>query len=841
MSSPAIDVSLCVRQAYDLARAGDLPGAESLCKTVLCADPSRPEALLLRAVVAMRTERPAEALVAARRALPVHPAQAAIHALIGDALYQLQQPLEALRSYEVATQIDAGLTSAQFGRGRALHALQRHREAVTSFDQLLAREPDDFEALMARGRALFELKDLIGALESYDRAAVIEPHHADLLCNRGSALLMMLRTEEALRDFDAALSLAPELPEAHHNRAQTLRVRGDPQGALEAFERALRVRPRYADALIGRGEALRELKRPTDALQSFERALALPPESAAARRGIGDALLDLGRAKEALAAHEAALRLGTERSHTLVSCGRSLRAVDRCTEAIAAFDESLRLDANNATAWCERGHTLRIEGNRVDEAIANFARALEINPDIPLLPGTLLYAQMGQAEWSTRVPCASREAVLQAVRVSIPACAPFAFLSVSDDPAAQFECARAFTRRELGTIPVSRPRPRFGHRRVRLAYVSADLREHAVSYLLAGVMEQHNRERFELSAIALRPAEESATGERIRRQFGRFIDVSMMNDRAIVELMRSLEIDIAVDLTGYTLGCRPRVLAAGVAPIQVSYLGYPGTLGGSLIDYLIADSFVVPEDHRQYYSESIAYLPECFQANDDRRVISERRFTRQEQGLPEASTVLCCLNTSHKINPPMFDVWMRLLRGAPEAVLWLVSHAPEIQDRLRREAVQRGVDPGRLVFAARLPYPEHLARLRLADLFLDTLPFNAGTTASDALWAGVPVLTCCGGAFAGRMAGSLLRNVGLPELVTTSLADYESLAAHLLAAPARLLEWRARLSANRHTATLFDTKRFTAHLEAAYLEMWHRHERGETPSTFRVDPLSTPS
>jgi predicted O-linked N-acetylglucosamine transferase (SPINDLY family) len=314
-----------------------------------------------------------------------------------------------------------------------------------------------------------------------------------------------------------------------------------------------------------------------------------------------------------------------------------------------------------------------------------------------------------------------------------------------------------------------------------------------------------------------------------------------MSNHEIVDLMRRLEIDIAIDLTGYTQGHRPQILAAGVAPIQVSYLGYPGTMGGSFVDYLIADDFVVPAGRRGCYDEAIAYLPECFQANDDRRVTSGRRFTRSGEGLPEGALVLCCMNNTHKINAAMFDVWMRILARAPHAVLWLQSNAREVPGHLRSEAARRGIDPARVVFAERLPYPEYLARLTLADLFLDTLPFNAGATASDALWAGVPVLTCAGDAYAARMAGSLLRAIGLPEAVTTRLEDYESLALELAARPADLGEWRARLAASRRGAPLFDTARFTAHLETAYLEMWRRHERGEAASTFKVDPAPAPA
>ena len=298
--------------------------------------------------------------------------------------------------------------------------------------------------------------------------------------------------------------------------------------------------------------------------------------------------------------------------------------------------------------------------------------------------------------------------------------------------------------------------------------------------------------------------------------------------------MRSLEVDIAVDLTGYTQGFRPEIFALGAAPIQVNYLGYPGTMGAPFIDYLIADEFVIPPAKREYYREAIVYLPECFQANDDRRAISRREFARAREGLPEDAFVFCSPNNTHKLNPPMFDLWMRLLARVPGSVLWLLGPEAAAVGNLRGEAAARGIDAKRLVFAERVPYAEHLGRLKLSDLALDTLPFNGGATTSDALWAGVPLVTCAGDAFAGRMAGSLLRAAGLPEMVTFSAEEYERKALELAQSPDLLQSLRRRLSKNRATAPLFDTRRFTRHLEAAYAEMWRRHECGLDPSGFAI-------
>jgi predicted O-linked N-acetylglucosamine transferase (SPINDLY family) len=299
-------------------------------------------------------------------------------------------------------------------------------------------------------------------------------------------------------------------------------------------------------------------------------------------------------------------------------------------------------------------------------------------------------------------------------------------------------------------------------------------------------------------------------------------------------MLRSLEIDIAVDLTGYTDGLRPQIFSLRPAPVQVNYLGYPGTSGAPYMDYIIADEFVIPPELMQYYSEHAVYLPGCYQANDDRRAIEPCRLTRRDAGLPGEGFVFCCFNNSYKINPVMFDLWMRLLHRIAGSVLWLVSARPEVAANLRREARERGVDPGRLVFAGRLPYEEHLQRLQLADIFLDTLPFNGGATVSDALWAGLPVLTCAGRAFAARMAGSLLKSAGIAELVMPGLTEYESMAARLAEQPQLVSDLRRRLRENRRAAPLFDTDLFRRRLESAYVEMWRRCERGEAPASFAV-------
>ncbi|MDX1377177.1 MAG: hypothetical protein R3357_16545, partial [Burkholderiales bacterium] len=365
--------------------------------------------------------------------------------------------------------------------------------------------------------------------------------------------------------------------------------------------------------------------------------------------------------------------------------------------------------------------------------------------------------------------------------------------------------------------------------RIRLAYVSADFYDHAMAVLMAGVFEHHDRDRFEVTALSLGAGREGAMRTRLLRSFERFVDAGGKSDRQVAGLMADAQIDIAVDLMGYTQNARSAIFAQRPAPVQVNYLGYPGTLGADFIDYVIADAFVVPHGAEAHYAEKVVRLPDCFQANDAKREVSDATPARSALGLPEDAFVFCCFNSDYKLNPALFDVWMRVLRRSPGSVLWLLGESDTAIANLRREAQQRGVEATRLVFAGRTRAPEYLARYRVADLFLDTLPFNGGATASDALWAGLPLLSCAGEAFAARMSGSLLHALGLPELVTRSLDDYEALAVSLAAERTRMQELKDRLARNRLRAPLFDTARFTRTLEAAYEAMWAIRQSGEPP------------
>jgi predicted O-linked N-acetylglucosamine transferase (SPINDLY family) len=410
---------------------------------------------------------------------------------------------------------------------------------------------------------------------------------------------------------------------------------------------------------------------------------------------------------------------------------------------------------------------------------------------------------------------------------------PFGNLVVSASPADQLRCAR-LSLAESANVPRLWQGERYRHDRIRVAYLSADFRPHPVAFLIAGVFEHHDKTRFHTVGLSFSPGGDSDMRRRISAAFDEFIDVRNQSDFDVAQLMRKMEIDIAVDLTGFCEYGRTEILAFRPAPVQVNYLGFPGTSGADFVDYIIADKTIVPPSHTQFFSEKVVYLPDSYQANDRKRGIASRTPTRREAGLPDERTVFCAFNNAYKITPAIFDIWMGLLTEIEGSVLWLLGDNEGAIRNLKREAQARHVLPERLIFAPRVAPDEHLARFALADLFLDTLPYNAHTTASDALWTGVPVLTCTGETFAARVAASLLKAAGLPELVTTSLAEYQALALELGRNRTTLKRLKETLTLARFTCPLFDTLRTTRHLEAAYALMWQRSQQSEAPSSFAV-------
>jgi predicted O-linked N-acetylglucosamine transferase (SPINDLY family) len=676
------------------------------------------------------------------------------------------------------------------------------------------------------------------ALELLRESLHVCPSQPEVQLAVGALLMESHLCDEALECFDEALRLRPGFAEAFYNRGNALLALQRPDAAAESYGEALKLDVTLVPAFNNRGTALHRLRRFDEALLCYQQALRLKPDHAAALNNCGNVLRDMNRLQESLAYCEAALRLQPRYAGALTNRGSALLRLDRRAESEASFREALAANATFALAWQGLGLVHAANG-KLEECVQCFEHTLRLDPDAEFALGFLQYARRMSCDW--RDDMGTSDELLRLVRDGHRTVAPFVMLFITDCSRLQLRCARIQVEYDAGSIAAPPDsHERHAHETIRVGYMSSDFRSHPIAFLLAGVLERHDRQRFQTLALSLRPADPEPYGQRIARGVDRFLDLSSLTDAEAAEQIRALEVDILVDLGGHTDGARNAILARRPAPIQVNYLGYPGTLGATYVDYLIADDYVVPEALRPHYAERIVYLPDCFQANDDQRPRPAEAPSRAELGLPENATVLCCFNNSYKITPDFFSIWMRLLQASPGTVLWLAAFHEPVERNLRREAAARGIDPQRLIFAPVRPYDAHLARLGHADLFLDTLPFNGGTTVSDALWATLPVLTVSGEAFAARMGGSLLRAVGLPELIAESIEHYEQLALELLRTPERLTALRERLSDPRSRSALFDTQRFTRHLECAYTQMIERYRLGLPPTHLRIEPERPP-
>jgi protein O-GlcNAc transferase len=602
--------------------------------------------------------------------------------------------------------------------------------------------------------------------------------------------------------------------------------------ASATYDQLLTLKPDLVEGWLGRGNLLTELTRFDEALSAIDTALSIKSDSAEAWLGRGNALNGLQRHSEALSAFDNALSIKPDLAEAWLGRGNLFGQLQRYEEALSDIDKGLSINSKLPQGWLYRGGLLA-ELQRHTEAFTAYDTAFALKPDFSTAEGSRLFSKLQLCDWKSLDQ--EIEHLTSSIRSMKNNCPVFAFLVISTSPKNQLDYARSWS--AMAHRASSQPTWRgesYNHDRIRIGYVSSDFHEHATSYLIANLFECHDQSKFEITAISTGPDDNSDMRKRLVRSFSRFVDGRELSDTELALQIRQAEIDVLVDLKGFTQNSRAGIFARRPAPVQVNYLGYPGTMGVEYIDYLIADRTVIPETDKNYYTEKIVYLPNSYQVNDTRRSISSKGITRRECGLPAEGFVFCCFNNNYKILPAVFESWMKILKQVSGSVLWLLGDNPTVVANLKREAAAGGVDPERLVFARRMSLPDHLERHRLADLFLDTLPYNAHTTASDALWTELPVLSQIGSTFAGRVSASLLNAIGAPELVVSTPEAYKRLAIDLASNPRLLAAIKQKLAANRLIAPLFDTQKFTRHIEAAYTQMYKRHLDGLPPDHISV-------
>ena len=785
--------------AIALSSMGAYQPAIQTYSRVLELEPRHWKAAFNRGLLHQKLNDSAAAVEDFKWVLQLQPGEKSAYYSLGLSLRRLEKYDEALEAFQRVMDADPAHADAYNSCGSTLAAMGQYQAAIYLYEKALKINPLLGEAYLNMGLALYDLKRYEEALDCYQKVLSFGGAPADVYYHMANALNELRRHAEAIGFYEQALAQGYDTPEMRLNQVTAYSHQGDKQKTVQLLQEFVADHPDHVDAHIALSDGYRQLNQYTLAVECAERVLQMRPGMVSALNLRGLALYDMGLYEQAL----------------------------------ASFDEALKADENFVTARFHRGHALTAL-KRNQEAADTYAAVLNVEPDYPYALGYLVHTQLQLCQWDGYAQNVQR--LRHMVHEGLPADTPFAFLSVGATAAEQLACATHLVKHKLSAKAPVWAGERYGHARLRVAYVSADFGEHPTSYLMAGLFEQHDRRHFEVYGIGLLPAQDSPMGHAVKAAFDHFVDVSHMSDLQVAQWLRAHEIDIAVDLMGYTKNNRTGIFMHRVAPIQINYLGYPGSMGGACMDYILADDVLIPEERKHCYAENVVYLPGSFQVNDDRRAGAERVPTRADYGLPQDGLVFCSFNGSHKLNPEFFAIWMRLLQQVPGSVLWLVDSGAVAMANLCSYAANHGVDPQRLVWAPKRPYAEHLARLSLADLFLDSLPFGAGATASDALFAGVPVLTCAGDAFSGRMAASLLGALGLnDQLVTHDVVAYEARALVLAQSPEQLRIVRAQLAQARHMSSLFDTAGFCRHLEQAYRVMLSRVEAGLPAEGFRVE------
>lgn len=768
-----------------------------------------------------------------------------------------------------------GFLQAIFNLGVMLEEAGRFDEALNVYNYILDISPKYSQARFNMAHIYQRAGHVKDAERHYRQFLEQTPYHSGANCNLGAILIDQGRFNEALPYCEKAVMLELDNPNARNNCGIVYAQRGDFAKAEKAFRHALKIKPDYESAqrnldmlekqksnpaattpsapaqAVQSGNAHLAARELEQAEQAYRKALLINPDHVDALINLGMCLNLMRRYADAEGVLKRAVSIEPGNPDAHCNLGNLYRDQQHFDEALAAYEKSIKAQAGFFEGWYNKGLVHEQLGQH-DAALAAFKKALELspakileaNPQHAAALSRLIIEQQQLCLWDRIDEYKERlEAVVRSqdadLRQAYEGFLVSTLQTISADPALQRRSAEQSSKLNFGAVAKAydpaRPLPCDSRKggKIRIAYVSADFHQHATAYLIAGMFERHDRSRFEIYAYSYGPGDKSAIRQRIEKGVDRFIDVAGISDKQAAEHMVKNGIDIAVDLKGYTQNHRMGILASRPAPLQAHYLGYPGTIGAPFIDYFLADAVSAPASMESHFSEKLVRVPGSYQINDDKRLASESTPSRKECGLPEEGFVFASLNQNYKITPQQFDIWMRLLSQVQGSVLWLYLTNDAAADNLRMEAKKRGIDPSRLVFARYKPLADHLARCRHIDLFLDTYPVNAHTTASDALWMGIPLVTYAGETFVSRVAASLVSAAGLPELVTSSPADYEALALKLAQDPTMLSALRQKAQAAKNSP-LFDTAATTKAIEQAYLQMIERHKQGKLPENFSV-------
>ena len=653
---------------------------------------------------------------------------------------------------------------------------------------ILKTEPNNYNALYLLGVIEFQTKNYLKSVEIIAKTIEINPNNSEYYNFKGIVLVHLNKFEEAIQSWSKAIETDPNNVDAYNNRGNALIKLKKNDLALKDFDMAIKIKPNFAQAYNNRGVILKDLNRLDLALESTNKAIEINPKYA-----------DAYNLKGAI-----------------------LRELKQIEESIKNYNKALELNPNFANAHVNRGNILLNENKQIELALESFSKALKINPNLDFLFGKYIHTKTWLSNWNfiDEEINSLKNKIINGEKTATP----FPILSLIDFPDLQKKNAINFVENQYSLTSNLEPIiKKTLNKKIRIGYYSADFNNHPTSYLMVHLLELHDRSNFEIFGFSLENRKDDEMRKRVSKACDKFLDVSLKSDVEIAKISRDLEIDIACDVMGFTKGNKFQIFAEKCAPIQVSYLAFAGTTGANFIDYVIADKTLVSKELQKHYSEKIISLPGTYQVNDSTKKISDKVFTREELGLPKNGFVFCCFNNNYKILPSVFDIWMRLLKKIKGSVLWLLVENSTAKENLKKEAVKRNVDENRIIFAKIMPLADHLARHRCADLFIDTFPYTAHTTCSDALWAGLPVITRVGNSFPSRVSASLLTAIDLPELITHTEKEFEDLAIEFANNKSKLDEIKIKLEKNKISESLFNTKLYTKNIESSFKIIYDRY------------------
>jgi protein O-GlcNAc transferase len=842
-----VNIKDLFQKGYKYHQAGNLAAAATFYLKILDKQPDHTDTIFLIGTLHLQQGNLDAATVFLKKVIALKPNYVTAYNNLGAALQKSGKLDEAIDSYRLAIKLKPDYAEVHSNIGTALKEQGKLDEAIASYRQATVLVPNNAEAHNNLGAALQKSGKLDEAIESHRQALSLKPDYAEAYSNLGAALKEQGKLEEAIANHRQALSLKPDYAEIRNNLGTALQKSGKLDEAIHSYRLAIKLKPDYAEAYYNLGNALKIHGETDEAIKSYKQAITLEQNNVNAYVNLGTVFQGQGKSTDAISCYKKALEIKPDDVNAYYNLGNAFQVQGEFNEAISYYQKALELKPDHAEAYNNIGAMFQEQGE-LNKAISYYQKALDLKPDGAEIYSNLFHQFQQVCAWQKTEGMAAKldDFTTNALdNGTKTAEVPFVSLARHTDPSRVFAVAKSWScdiERAIANLKIHFPHDVRKSRKTKITvgYLSNDFRNHPMAHLMLGLFGLHNRDEFKIFCYSYGKDDGSYYSARIRQDCDKFVDIHNLNDSAAAKCIYEDQVDILVDLKGHTRGNKLEICALRPAPIQVRYLGLPCTTGADFFDYIITDRIVTPEEHAQYYSENFVYMPHCYQVNDHTQEISNKDWKKADFGLPEGSFVFCSFNQGYKIEPVMFNTWMKILRQIPESVLWLQGTNESAKENLRMEAEARGVKSDRLIFAEKLPKCEHLARLRLADAALDTRIVSGAATTSDALWVGVPVITLQGSNFASRMSSSILTGIGLSELIVHNIEEYEVLAVRLAHNPGELQTIQQKLTKNLSTEPLFDTPRFAKNLEKAYKEIWKIFMAGENPRQIEVMESQTP-